>query len=98
MASDEFISVPITTDPDQLADDALDAIVAAIPGFVPSPGNLEVIVVDALAPMAAAGAQQASVATPAIFRQFGTQLVGVAYRDGQPAEGSVTITATDTDG
>lgn len=98
MSDQGFVSVPITTDSQTLADDAVEALRAAWEGWEPNDGDLEVVQIEALAPMAQNAAETASVMFPAAFRAFGTDLVGIAYEFGAPASGTVTFTLTDTDG
>jgi hypothetical protein len=93
-----FVDLGITTDARTLADNAIGALEDAIPGYVPKPGNLEVIQADALAPMAAEQAIVASQVPPAVFRAFGTQLVGIAFESGASATAALTVTAVDTVG
>src|SRR3954454_6105712 len=93
-----FIDLGLTTDAGALADNAIAKLQEAIPDYVPQPGNLEVIQIDALAPMAAEQAQVGSVVPSAIFRGFGTKLVRVPYRAGATATAAITLALSDTAG
>lgn len=90
-----FVDLGIISDAASLANDATDALATAIPGYVPSDANLEVIVIEAAAPMAANAANVAAQVPAAIFRQFGTQLLGVQYQGAAYATASTTWTITD---
>jgi hypothetical protein len=92
-----YVEVPLETDESTLADEAVDRLREQWDDWEPNEGDLEVVQIEALAAMAAAVAQQASVATEEIFRAFGTQLVGVPYEDGTPATTTVTFALTDSD-
>ena len=98
MSDQGFVSVPITTDSQTLADDAVEKLRETWEGWEPNDGDLEVIQIEALAPMAQNAAEAASRMFPAAFRAFGTDLAGVAYESGAPASTTVTFTLTDTDG
>src|SRR4051794_5507225 len=96
--SDQFVSVPITSDSQTLADDAVEVLRDRWEGWEPNDGDLEVVQIEALAPMAQNAAETASRVFPAIFRAYGTDLVGVSYENGTRASTTVTFTLTDTDG
>lgn len=95
--SSTYIDVPIITDPDTLAADTFAFIQALIPSYVPNAGNLDTILVEAIAAMAAEVATVASSVPASIFRFFG-QLVGVQPINPTPASVPATITAVDTAG
>jgi hypothetical protein len=95
--SDQFVSVPITTDAQTLADDAVERLRAKWAGWEPNDGDLEVIQIETLAPMAADAAETAATVFPAIFRAYGTTLIGVAYETGAPASGNVTFHFVDSE-
>jgi hypothetical protein len=92
-----YVEVPLETDESTLADEAVERLRETWDDWEPNEGDLEIVQIEALAAMAAAVAQQASVATEEIFRAFGTQLVGVPYVDGTPATTTVTFALTDSD-
>lgn len=71
-----YISLPVVTDSDVLVQQALANIAAAIPGWVPREGNLEVLVLEQMALMAAEAATVASNVPDEIFAYFGG-LVGI---------------------
>jgi hypothetical protein len=90
-----FISVDFVTDADTLADDAVDYLRAAMPGWEPADGNLEVWILQAVARQVAELTAVAADVPAAIFRQFGTQLVGLAPQAGARATLTSFWTARD---
>ena len=94
----DFVDVPFTTDAASLADDALAALQDAWPDWTPNDADQEVVVMEALAPMAADCAEQASQMPAAALRAYGTQMLGIAYDPGLPASTTVTITTVDNSG
>jgi hypothetical protein len=90
-----FVSVDFATDADTLADDAVDYLRAAMPGWEPADGNLEVWILQAVARQVAELTAVAADVPAAIFRQFGTQLVGLAPQAGARATLTSFWTARD---
>jgi hypothetical protein len=90
-----FVSVDFVTDSDTLADDAVDYLRAAMPGWEPADGNLEVWILQAVARQVAELTAVAADVPAAIFRQFGTQLVGLAPQAGARATLTSFWTARD---
>lgn len=84
-ASDYFIEVPIETDSQSLADDAVDRLADRWTGWEPNDADLEVIQIETLAPMAENVAQGAALVPSAIFREYGTKLIGRPYAAGAGA-------------
>lgn len=97
-ASDFFIDVPIETDAQTLADDAVDRLAEKWPGWEPNDGDLEVVQIETLAPMAEDVAVSAAQVPRAIFREYGTQLIGRPYDDGSPATTTVAFTFLNSTG
>jgi hypothetical protein len=93
-----FISVPFTIDAETLADEALDRLADAWDDWEGSDGDLEVIQIESLAPMAADVGEAASIVPDAIFRNYGQRLLGVTYQAGAPALGTAVFTAIDNVG
>lgn len=91
-----YLDLPIETDADALKDDAVDYLTSSIPGWTAAAGNLETILIEAIAEMAAEQAEVASEVPSAIFRKFGEALVGLAPIDGVEAVGSTSWTLNDT--
>jgi hypothetical protein len=90
-----FVSVDFATDADQIADDAVDYLRAVMPGWEPADGNLEVWILQAVARQVAELTAVAADVPAAIFRQFGTQLVGLAPQSGARATLTSFWTARD---
>ena len=81
----DYIDIPVVADTDVLIQQALTSIAANIPGWVPREGNLEVLLVEQFAQMAAEAATVASGVPSSIFKYFGG-LVGIAPNTGTQAE------------
>lgn len=96
--SNAFVEVPITVDSQTLADDAVERLAQRWPGWEPNDGDPEVIQIETLAPMAENAAETAAQVPAAIFREYGTKLIGRPYDPGSPATGVATFTFIDTSG
>lgn len=90
--ADEFVTVPIESDTQTLADNAIAQLRTTWPDWTPNDGDLEVIQIEALAPMAQNAAETASRVPAAIFRRYGTDLIGIPYTQGTPALTTTTWT------
>jgi hypothetical protein len=98
-----FVNVEVQTQAPQLATEALERLVALMEaqGFVgwrAQAAALETILTEALAPIAEDVAQVAAVVPPAIFRNYGTKLLGLPFNEGAAATANTTFTLTDTAG
>lgn len=93
-----YIDVPLETDPDALAASALDYLAAAIPGWTPYDGHLEVWQIEAVARMVAEARDVGSTVPTSIFRYFGTSLIGLPSIDDAAATVSSTWTMVDSQG
>jgi uncharacterized phage protein gp47/JayE len=93
-----FIELPVETSESELADKAIGDLASTYPNWVPHEGNLEVVQIESIAPMAQNGAEVASKVPSAIFRRYGTDLVGLSYGFGAPARATTTWLLSDTDG
>lgn len=98
MPDDYFVTVPVETDAQTLAQRGIDNLRSRWPDWSDDEGDLGNIQFQAIAPMAADAAVAASRMFPAAFRAFGTKLAGVAYQGGSPATTTVSFNLTDTDG
>ena len=94
----DYVTLPIETDPDTLIQDAFDYITGKVPTWLPSEGNLEVIMLGALAQMAAEVRDVASDVPAAIFRYFGATLLGLPPIDAVQASVPSTWTMVDNAG
>lgn len=82
---DGYIDLPITTDVQAIVQQALGNIVSKIPGWTPSEGNLEVLLLEEFASMAAVAADSAHGVPASIFKYFGS-LVGLTQNTGSVAQ------------
>jgi hypothetical protein len=80
-----FVSIPFTTDLVTLVDGALDRLQEHWEDWEPNDGDLEVIVIEALGPIAQDAIETAALVPSAIFREFGLVMAGEAYQQPQPA-------------
>lgn len=96
--SDVFVEVPITVDSQTLAEDAVQRLADRWPGWEPNDGDPEVVQIETLAPMAENAAETAAQVPAAIFREYGTKLIGRPYDVGAPATGVVTFNFIDSTG
>jgi hypothetical protein len=95
--SQGYISLPIIANPNTMIQQAIAAIQAQLPGWVPSEGHIEMILLEQFAAMAAQSANVAASASQAIFEYFG-QLVGINPNSGAPATALTTWTMVDNAG
>ena len=86
-----YINIPIVTDTDVLIQQALFSIAQNVPGWVPREGNLEVLLVEQFAAMAAEAANVASDVPASIFQYFGS-LIGITPNAGASAQIQTTWT------
>jgi hypothetical protein len=98
MSEIEYIDVPITTDPESLAEGAFAYIQSQIPGWSPNAGNLEVILLESMSRMVADARDVASAVPRSIFRYYGNSLLGIAPVSNQFASVNTTWTAINNAG
>lgn len=96
-AGNGYISLPITTDAPTLQANALKAIAAALPGWIPRESHIEVLLLEQFAAMVAETAQVAAQVPQSIFVFFGS-LVGINPLTGSPASAVSTWAMTDAKG
>lgn len=97
----DFLDVVIDSDPTSITDSGIEQLTSTLeangfPGWTPNDGDLEVIILSIVAQMAADVAAVAAQVPAAIFRAFGTKLLGVAYNQGAAATLVSTWTLADT--
>ena len=97
-APNEFVDLNFTADPSALEDVATETLESTWPEWEPNDADMETIMIESLAPMAASAATQASQMPAAALRAYGTKVLGIAYRSGTPALTTVTIVAIDDTG
>jgi hypothetical protein len=93
-----FVQLDVDEDADSVAADAKTRLAARWPGWEARDADLETIQIDTLAPIASDLHEALVRVTNAIFRDYGTKLVGLPYQAGVGAHTTVTFTLTDTDG
>lgn len=92
MADELFIDIPVVVDAQQLADNAVANLQQKWPDWVPDDGDLEVVQIETLAPMAVDAAETAAQVPSSIFRSYGTKLLNVPYDDPRPATATLVVT------
>lgn len=95
--TDGYIELPVTSDPNTLAQAAFAALAAALPGWVPNEGQLDVLLIEQFAQMVSETAIVAAQVPLLIFQYFGS-LVGITPEDGAPAQATSTWTMINADG
>lgn len=93
-----YIGVPIEVDPDDLTAQALDTLVANVPGFNPKEAHLEVNILEVAGRMHAETRALARDVPDTIFRYFGESLVNVIPVEAQRASALTTWTMQDNAG
>jgi uncharacterized phage protein gp47/JayE len=96
--TDWFIPPDIETNPITLATQAKQDLKDRWPDWDENRSDLDVILIDLVAALAANSATAARRFLSSLFRTFGTKLVGIQYFGGSPARGLITITLSDSDG
>jgi len=90
-----YIPLPIDIEPVDIEQDAFDYIAAQVPGWSPSPGNLEAWLIEALAQTAGELRAIAAIVPDTIFAYYGASILGFAQYDAVPATAITTWTAKD---
>ncbi|CAB4197562.1 Carbohydrate-binding, CenC-like [uncultured Caudovirales phage] len=86
-----FFDVEFTTDEQTLADDAVANLQTTWPTWEPNDGDLEVVLIESVAAMAADVASIAASVPSGVFKEYGQTLVGVEYQPGVSATTTVTF-------
>lgn len=94
----EYITYPIDTDPQDLAQLAYDSLEASVPGWEAAAGSFESILIGALAQMAADVRDVASDVPTSIFRYFGANVMNIPPEEGVQSEATTTWTLIDSAG
>jgi hypothetical protein len=81
----EYADLGVTTDPSALYAEALKILEEEIPGFTPNPASLLIILLQVIARLAANLQNTAQEITFQVFNAFGTEIIGLPYREGVPA-------------
>lgn len=91
----DYIVPPLTTEPDDLAAEAFAYLEDAIPGWLPSPPNLEAWLVESLSQLAGELMDVASAVPPEIFAYFGSSVLGLPPQLATPATATTHWTMAD---
>jgi hypothetical protein len=94
MADPAFVDLELTLDAGAMADAAVAGLQASWDGWQPNDGDLEVVTIEELAPMAASVAQIASQMPKAALRTLGTKIWQIPYDPGAPATTTITLTVS----
>lgn len=81
----EYADLGVTTDPSALYAEALKILEEEISGFTPNPASLLIILLQVIARLAANLQNTAQEITFQVFNAFGTEIIGLPYREGVPA-------------
>lgn len=87
----EFADLGVTTDPSALLREAIEFIEEQIEGWEPNEASLLYILLQAVARLAANEQNTAQEITFQIFNAFGTEIIGLPYREGVPARVSLVF-------
>lgn len=98
MPDDDYIDLGIVSDRGELAQSAFLKMQSSIPGWQPSPGNPDTLIIEGVSMIASDTANIAAIVPKAIFRYFGLNLLGFAPIDALPAIGTTTWTMKDANG
>jgi len=93
-----FISIPLTVDPDQIADDAVTYLASAVPGWEVADGHLEAWLIEAIARMTSEAGLVAAEVPAQVFAAFGQQFLGIAQGVGTAAVGVTSWVVESTQG
>jgi len=94
----DYVRLQVDADEQSLADGAIDNLRATWDDWVGNDSDMEVVLIETLAPFAAAAISKAAEMPPAAFIALGTKLYGIAYQQGVPATTTVTLTFQDNVG
>lgn len=87
----EFSDLGVTTDPSALEREALTLLEELIPDYTPNRASLLVILLGVIARLGANLQNTAQEVTFQIFNAFGTEIIGLPYREGVPARVSLVF-------
>ena len=93
-----FVGIEVETDPTMLSDEAKAWLVANLPGYDPANADQETFLIEAGAVMGAVIRDMVADVPAAIFRKYGTDVIGLPVIDDAPAACTVTVTAVDNAG
>jgi hypothetical protein len=92
-----YVTLDVVTDQSALADGAISNLQTTWGSdWVPNDGNVEVVLIETLAPFAAEAARNMASMSDAAFIALATKLWGIPFQEGSPAATTVTLTFQDT--
>src|SRR4051812_37225041 len=93
-----YIEIPFETEPVELTELAFGYLQEQIPGWLPSPGNLEAWLIESLALLSGELRVLAALVPDAVFQAFGSSVLGLPPLAATSASGVTTWAARDTGG
>jgi hypothetical protein len=93
-----FVDIPFTPDAGGMADTAIETLRNSWPDWEPADADPEVIIIEAVAPMAAEVESMAAQMPMQALITAGQTLYGIPYGGGSPAQTTVTLTFIDNIG
>lgn len=93
--ANEFVRLNVESDANTLADLAVERLTQEWDDWEPNDADLEVVQIEAIAPMAQNAAEVAARTSEADFRAFGEKLAGIPYVQGFAAVAWVNFILTD---
>jgi hypothetical protein len=93
-----YIPVPIDTEPVDIAGEAFDYLAQQVPGWQPSPGNLEAWLIEALAMIAGELRTLTGLVPDSIFAYLGSSILGLPPYPAIAATARTTWTMVDASG
>jgi hypothetical protein len=94
----EYLDIPFESDPDALAQVAIDYLQAVIPNWVPAEGNLDMMFIRSISHIAAEVQDISSAVPTTIFRYYGANVINIPPQEAVAAQGLTTWTMRDTAG
>lgn len=94
----DYIQLPITQNPDDIAESMYTRMTEFVPGWEPADGNLDVWIMQTTARIVADLAEIATDVPDTIFRFFGERILQVPFKDPTNAYFTATVTAVDDQG
>lgn len=87
----EYADLGVVTDPSALEREAITVLEELIPGFVLNPASLVAILIGVIARLAANLQNTVQEITFQVFVAFGTEIIGLPFREGVPARVTLTV-------
>lgn len=98
MANDSYITYPLVADSRDLMQRCFDFMAAMFPGWEPSEGQLDTMILEATSSEAADIATLTTEVPKSVYRYFGAKLMGIPPEDAVAATATTTWFLSDTDG